>query len=64
MTQSHGLWESIAPKNKLMVTHGSGALWRAGWGQVLQTAGCMMDSRMYVQHREYSQDFVITVNGK
>ena len=31
---------------------------------MLQTAGCMMGSLIYAQHGEYSQDFVITVNGK
>ena len=29
----------------------------------VQALGCKTDSRMYVQHREYSQ-FAVTVNGK
>ena len=41
-------------ENKLVITSGE-----------VQTIGCKTGSRMYAaQHREFSQYFVITVNGK
>ena len=43
---------------------GRGAIWGGVEEEGAQNIRCKIGSRMYIQHGEYSQYFIVSINGK